>query len=115
MKFHENKLTPLSRRVSLKLRFNFFDAVITPTVLFGLATTSLTMAHLWHLSLVWRRMLRSTTGWFPVPKGDWRSVMVTMTQKLAIAERLFHLKSWTEKDPRNQGRLAARIAANGHK
>ena len=60
-------------------------------------------------------MLRSMVRWVLVLSGDWRSVMVTMNQKLAAAERLYPWKSWTEKHMRNQFRLAVRIPRRGDK
>ena len=78
MKFHEHKGTLLNRHVSLKMPLKFFDAVITPTVLYGLTTCPLTTAQLSHLDVVWRRMLRSIIGWVPVLDGDWHLAMTQM-------------------------------------
>ena len=110
MKFHEHRGTLLNRHVSLKMRLKFFDAVITPTVLYGLTTCPLTTAQLSHLDVVWRRMLRSIVGRVPVLDGDWHLAMTQMNQKLAAAERIYPLKSWTEKLLIGQFRFAAHIA-----
>ena len=61
-----------------EIAVDFFDAVITPTVLFGLSTTPLTMMHLSHLDVDWRCMLRSIVRWVPVIDADWRAPMVTV-------------------------------------
>ena len=75
-----------------RAKTQFSDAVIAPTVLFGLSTTPLTMMQLSHIVVAWRGMLRSIVGWVPVINGHWRSVMVTMNQKFAAAKRLFSLE-----------------------
>jgi len=45
-KFSQHSSTLCNRNVNIKLRLKFFDAVITPTILFGLAILPLTQASL---------------------------------------------------------------------
>ena len=37
-KFHRHRRELVNKHVSIKLRMKFFDAVVTPTILFGLHT-----------------------------------------------------------------------------
>ena len=61
-KFNQHRETLLNRHVSLKLRLKFFDSIISPAILFGLATAPLSAAQLFQLDIVRRRMLRSIVG-----------------------------------------------------
>ena len=62
-KFHKYKHILLNKHVSLVLRLKLFDAVVSPAMLFGLATLPLTKGCLQKLGVVQRRMLRSIVGW----------------------------------------------------
>ena len=62
MKFNQNRETLLNRHVSVKLRLTFFDSIISPAILFGLATGPLSATQLFQLDIVRRRMLRSMVG-----------------------------------------------------
>ena len=41
-KFHRHRRVLVNKHVSIKLRMKFFDAVVTPTMLFGIHTLALT-------------------------------------------------------------------------
>jgi hypothetical protein len=49
--------------ISIKLRLRLFDAIVTPTILFGLITMPLTPSDLNQLDAIQHRMLRSLVGW----------------------------------------------------
>ena len=65
-KFQLHRKVLTNRHVSIKLRLKLFDAIVTPTVLYGLHTLSLTQQQLQKLDIVLRRMLRSIVGWIRV-------------------------------------------------
>ena len=62
-KFRKHRATLLNKHVSIKLRLKLFEAVVTPTVLFGLSTLPISKAQLAQLDVVQRKMLRSIAGW----------------------------------------------------
>ena len=72
-KFHKDKHILLNKHVSLVLRLKLFDAVVSPAMLFGLATLPLTKGCLQKLGVVQRRMLRSIVGWVRIHDDlNWR-------------------------------------------
>ena len=68
-KFHKHKHVLTNRHVSVKLRLKYFDAIISPTVLFGLASLPLTTFHK-RIDVVQRRMIRAIVGWVAVDKFE---------------------------------------------
>ena len=69
-KFHKHRETLINKHVSLKLRLKYFNAMISPTILFGLSLLPLTKLHFHKLNVVQRRMLRSIVGWVAVNEDD---------------------------------------------
>ena len=85
--------------------------MVSPAMLFGLATLPLTKGCLQKLGVVQRRMLRSIVGWVRVHDDlSWRDIMVQMNHKLAIAKTLFPMEGWADRLFRSKFRLAHRIA-----
>ena len=82
MKFSHHRETLVNRHVTLKLRLEFFDPIISPAILFGLTTIPLSAAQLSKLDIVGRRLLRSIVGWVPVVNDEWHDAMSKMKQKL---------------------------------
>ena len=96
--FTNTKHILLNKHVSLVLRLKLFDAVVSPAMLFGLATLPLTKGCLQKLGVVQRRMLRSIVGWVRIPDDlSWRDIMVQMNHKLAIAKILFPMEGWEDR------------------
>ena len=62
-KFCQHAYTLLSQHISLQLWVNLFEATITPTVLFGLASAPVTKRGTLKLDALRRRMLRRIVGW----------------------------------------------------
>ena len=75
MKFKEHRDTLLHWHVSLRLRLNLFDSVITPTISFGLFTCPLTSNQLQKQEVLRNRMRRSIVGWAPLVDNDWHALM----------------------------------------
>ena len=61
-KFQKYKHILLNKHVPLVLRLKLFDAMVSPAMLFGLATLPLTKGCLQKLGVVQKRMLRSIVG-----------------------------------------------------
>ena len=62
-KFHCNKTVLTNPEISLRLRLRLFDAVVTPTALYGLASTALTALQRSRIASVRRRMLSKIVRW----------------------------------------------------
>jgi len=75
MKFKEHRDTLLHWHVSLRLRLNLFDSVITPTISFGHFTCPLTSNQLQKQEVLRNRMRRSIVGWAPLVDNDWHALM----------------------------------------
>ena len=97
MKFNEHRDTLLNRHVSLKLRFNFFDFVITPTMLFGPSTCPLTSNQFQQLDVVRNRILDSIVGWAPLVDNDSHVLMQKVNRELKRelenAQQIFNARS----------------------
>ena len=101
----------MNKHVSLVLRLKLFDAVVSPAMLFGLATLPLTKVCLQKFGVVQRRMLRSIVGWVRIHDDqNWRDIMVQMNHRMAIANILFPMEDWEDRLIRSKFRLAHRIA-----
>ena len=86
-------------------------AVVSPAMLFGLATLPLTKVCLQKLGVVQRRMFRSIVGWVRIHDDqNWRDIMVQMNHRMAIANILFPMEDWEDRLFRSKFRLAHRIA-----
>ena len=110
-KFRKYKHVLLNKHISLVLRLKLFDAVVSPAMLFGLATLPLTKVCLQKLGVVQRRMLRSIVGWVRIHDDqNWRDIMVQMNHRMAIANILFPMEDWEDRLFRSKFRLAHRIA-----
>ena len=85
-----------NRNVPTGLRLKLFDAVVTPTVLYGMAALPLTAAQLQRLDAVQRRMLRNIAGWVRLDGEPWDETMRRMRARLAAALRQHPVGGWTE-------------------
>ena len=56
--FHEHKSELCSKHYSLKDRVKLFEAVVTPTALYGASTWTLKLDMVKQLKTAWRKMLR---------------------------------------------------------
>ena len=77
-KFQRHRKVLTNKHVSIKLRLKLFDAVVTPTILYGLHTLPLTHFQLQKLDALQRRMLRSIVGWVRAEGEPWRMTMHRM-------------------------------------
>ena len=63
MSFHKHRDVLMDKALSVHSRIKFFQTVITPTILFGLSSCSMTLSQVNSLDVVQRRMLRKIVGW----------------------------------------------------
>ena len=87
-----------------------FQAVITPTVLYGLSAAALSAQQLEKLNATQRRMLRNMVGWTRVDAEDWSDTMRRMRRKVESALQSFPVADWSAQFLRNQFRFARRVA-----
>eukprot|EP00435_Cladocopium_sp_Y103_P027156 s884_g6.t1 len=95
--FQKYKQIILNKHVSLKLRLNFFDHVVSPTAMFGIATLPLTKVQIQKLDVVQRRMLRSIVGWGRMTDESWQDTMRRMNSRLDFAVTLHPVRKWLER------------------
>jgi len=73
-KFNHYREALTNKQISIEVRLRLFDAVVTPTILFGLMTMPLTASDLNQLDTIQRR-IRSLLGWVRVQDEPWRDMM----------------------------------------
>ena len=110
-KFNKHRTILTSKHVSLKLRLKFFNAVVTPAMLFSLHTLALTKVQLESINVLQRKMLRSIAGWVRVSGEDWSEMMRRMNHRLSVALELFPIPPWTEQLAKRQFQFAAKVAS----
>ena len=109
-KFRNHKQVLCNPHISLKLRLQFFEATITPSVLYGVTTLPLTQSQLDRLDAAQRRMLRSIVGWVRIEGEDWRDTMHRMKLRLQHALAMHPLRPWTQQLFTRQYRFASKIS-----
>ena len=109
-KFHRHRRVLVNKNVSIKLRMKFFDAVVTPTILFGLHTSALAGVQLSKLDSIQRRMLRSMVGWIRIQDESWHDTMSRMKSRVAKALHQHPIEAWTRRLARCQHSFAVRVA-----
>ena len=111
-KFHEHRQWLCNHHVHIGLRLRLFDAVVTPSILFGGAVLPLSENDLKRLNIVQRRMLRSMIGWRRFTDEPWEETMRRMKRRMADALQHFPLSSWSERFHRNRWRYAIHVVNN---
>ena len=112
--FHKHKKVLLNRHVSLRERLKYFDACVSPTVLFALCTLPVTRKRLEMLDTLQRRMLRRIVGWRKLADESWHDAMVRMNERVARAEQLHPMEAWSRLYARSQWRYAQHVLKGGH-
>ena len=110
-KFNKHRTLLANKHVSLKLRLKFFNAVITPVMLFSLHTLALTKIQLESINVLQRKMLRSIVGWVRMSGENWSETMRQMNHRISVALELFPIPPWTEQLAKRQFQFAAKVAA----
>ena len=110
MRFHKNRDILMDKHLSIYSRLKFFQAVITPTILFGLTSCALTAQQLESLDVLQRKMLRSIVGWVRIPTEDWSDTMSRMREKVNAALQIYPMQPWSSEYLRRQFRMVCRFA-----
>ena len=108
-KFQRHRKVPTNKHVSIKLRLKLFDAVVTPTILYGLRTLPLTHFQLQKLHALQGRMLRSIVGWVRVGDEPWRMTMHRMKLRVNATLALHLLDLWTRRLALRQHSFASQV------
>ena len=94
---------------SVSLRLKLFDAVVSPSLLYGLATAPVGMADLRRIDVVQRKMLRGIAGWVRRSPEAWATTMSRMKRRVDSALSHFPLLAWSDRIVQNKQELATRI------
>lgn len=112
-KFHKHRQWLMNKHVSVHRRLKLFQAVVSPTMLFGLTTLPMTKTQVNQLDATQRRMLRSIAGWTRCDDEGWNESMRRVNAKLESALLEFPVKPWSEQFAERQFDLACRFAHSG--
>ena len=96
-KYSQHARTSVTRKISLKLRLELFDAVVSPCVLFGLGTLPLYVDALTKLEATQRKMLRRIVGWVRDSEEPWASTMSRMKQRMETASSIRPIHGWRDR------------------
>ena len=108
-KFNKFRYVLTNRHVSIKGRLQLFNAVITPTILFGLGSLPLTKRQLEEIDVLQRKMLRSIVGWYRVEGEAWSDTMRRMKSRVQSSLRQSPVTAWSEVYRSTQHSFVARI------
>ena len=110
MRFHELRHTLLNHKIPVKLRLRLFDAVVSPTVLFSLSTTPLTVTQLERLDGAQRKMMRRIVGWVRHDEEDWHVTGHRMKERLNSAWDSTRVAVWSQARGKQRRRLLEKVA-----
>jgi hypothetical protein len=110
--FHQHKAELCSKYYCLKDRLRLFDAVISPTVLYGSAAWALTAAMKSHLRAAWRKMLRYVFRFHQATaRGEeWSEYMQRSAYHVDSAAIPFGMEDWVGGHRRRKFRFAGEVA-----
>ena len=81
-KFSHHSSTLCNKNICIKLRLKYFDAVITPTILFGLVALPLNQSSLDKLEVTQKKMMRKMVGWVRLEGETWETTMRRMKHRV---------------------------------
>jgi hypothetical protein len=96
-KFGLNSSILCNRDIAIHLRLKLFDAIITPTILFGIAILPLSAASLEKIEVVQRKMLRKIVGWIRLQDEAWDVTMHRMKDRVEDALLRHPVMLWKER------------------
>ena len=91
-------------------RLRFFDACVSPTVLFALVSFPLTRDQVEVLDALQRKMLRRIVGWRRVDGEPWDETMRRMRDRLERARRLHNWQRWSYRFFRGQWKFVVHFS-----
>ena len=109
MRFHELRHTLLNHKIPVKLRLRLFDAVVSPTVLYSLSTTPLTVSQFARLDGVQRKMMRRIVGWAKHDEEDWHDAGHRMKERLNTAWSSTRVAVWSQARGKQRRKLIEKV------
>ena len=97
MKFGQNARVLTNRKVSIKLRLKLFDAVVSPSLLSGVAALPISGVNMKSIDQCQRKMLRKIVGWIRHEGEEWEITMRRMKHRVENGLRQFNVKVWSER------------------
>ena len=94
----------------MPLKLRLFSAIITPTVLYGMASAPLTNTLVHRINVTERRMIRLIIGWVRVDRSGWPGTMRRMRARIDRVLERFPLQRWTQQIFKRQWELSHRWA-----
>ena len=95
-KFHVLYTSLTNKHVAIKLRLRLFDAVVTPTVLYGLISSPLNSHDYDRLAIIQRKMLRKMVGWVKLPDDEWNDVFRGLRMEIQKATDQYSIRMWAD-------------------
>ena len=111
-KFHQNSRWLTNRHISLRHRLRFLDAVVRPTLLFGLHVLPLSQQTLRRIAALQRKMMRKVVGWVRHSDEDWTCTMSRMKMRIERCWKLYPCRAWDRVALHQQCHYAAHVKAN---
>ena len=111
MKFHQYKESLSNKHVPVSLRLRLFDATVTPSLLYGLATAPLTARDMERFGVVQRKMLRTIAGVVSLLNDDWPDFHRRQNPKMAKALQQHPVKCWETRLRARKLALQAQLAS----
>lgn len=109
MKYGQFSRILSNRKISVKLRLKLFDAIVSPTLLFGLSILPIRQSHLEKIDVVQNKMLRKIIGWVRLSTDNWETTMRRMSSRLNRALNHHPITSWSEKVRKAQWKYIVRL------
>ena len=109
MKFGQNARALTNRKVSLKLRLKLFDAVVSPSLLFGLVALPISEDNLNRIDACQKKMLRKNVGWIRYEGEEWETTMRRMKARVQNGLQQYHVKPWIERLSITRAKYFARL------
>ena len=95
-KFHLLRTSLLNRHVCLSLRLKLFDAVVTPSAIYGLSTAPLRAGDVEHFAAVQRKMLRLMVGYVKAEGDTWEDMYQRLKIRIGSALERRPIRLWKE-------------------
>ena len=108
-RFHANAKVLLNPDISMKLRLKMFEAVVTPTAVYGMATEALTMRQRERIEVTRRNMIRRMMGCFKRAGESWHEHGSRQAQRLAATLQTHPVAEWLPAIDRARWRFLCRI------
>ena len=110
-KLHLFRKVLSNKHVNVCLRLRFFDAVVTPSAVYGLSTAPLTAAALERLAVAQRKMFRLMVGYVKAPEDLWADMNRRLSAKIGRALERFPVRLWKQELANNKQKLTTKITS----